>query len=159
MTESLYLPEFLNGLTLVAGPRGLRAIRFGRQGGADERGPMVLDAGRQLREYFNGERHSFDLPLDLEGSPFQLAVWRALMEIPYAKTSSYRGIAIAVNRPKGFQAIGQANTRNPIPIIVPCHRVVNADGSLGGYGGGLDRKRELLQLEAKHAHRFRETAA
>jgi methylated-DNA-[protein]-cysteine S-methyltransferase len=120
---------------------------------------MVLRAERQLREYFNGERRLFDIPLDLEGTPFQLAVWRALMEIPYAKTSSYRHIAIAVDRPRGFQAIGQANTRNPVPIIVPCHRVINADGSLGGYGGGLDRKKELLRLEAEHAHRFRETAA
>src|SRR4051812_18110300 len=120
---------------------------------------MVVIAERQLREYFKGERRSFDLPLDLEGTPFQLAVWRALQDIPYAKTSSYRDIAIAVNRPRGFQAIGQANTRNPVPIVVPCHRVINADGSLGGYGGGLDRKRELLHLEAAHAHRFRETAA
>jgi O-6-methylguanine DNA methyltransferase len=159
MTESLYLPEFLAGLTLLAGPRGLRAIQFGERSGADMPGPVVLSAGRQLREYFNGERRSFDVPLDLEGTPFQLAVWRALLEIPYAQTSSYRDIAIAVNRPKGFQAIGQANTRNPIPIIVPCHRVVNADGSPGGYGGGPDRKRELLQLEAAHAHRFRETTA
>lgn len=159
MTESLYLPEFLAGLTLLASPRGLRVIQFGERGGTDKPGPMVLSAERQLREYFNGERRSFDIPLDLEGTPFQLAVWRALLEIPYAKTRSYRDIAIAVNRPKGFQAIGQANTRNPIPIIVPCHRVVNADGSLGGYGGGRDRKRELLRLKAQHAHRFRETAA
>jgi methylated-DNA-[protein]-cysteine S-methyltransferase len=143
----------------LAGPGGLCAIRFGERVGADKPGPVVLDAERQLREYFNGERNSFDIALDLEGSPFQLLVWRALLRIPYAKTSSYRDVAIEVNRPKGFQAIGQANTRNPIPIIVPCHRVINADGSLGGYGGGTDRKRRLLQLEAQHAHRFRETAA
>jgi len=155
----LYLADFLAGLTLEASPRGLRAIRFGRRLGVDQPGPMVLTAERQLREYFSGDRRSFDLPLDLEGTPFQLTVWRALQEIPYAKTSSYRDIAIVVNRPRGYQAIGQANTRNPVPIVVPCHRVINADGSLGGYGGGLDRKRELLQLEAAHAHRFRETAA
>jgi methylated-DNA-[protein]-cysteine S-methyltransferase len=155
----LYLPEFLAGLTLLAGPRGLRAIHFGRQQGADNPGPTVFNAERQLREYFVGKRCSFDIPLDLEGSPFQLAVWRALQEIPYAKTTSYLEIAVAVRRPRGFQAIGQANTRNPVPIIVPCHRVIKADGSLGGYGGGLDRKRELLELEARHAHRFRETAA
>ncbi|HVW83455.1 MAG TPA: MGMT family protein, partial [Bryobacteraceae bacterium] len=79
------------------------------------------------------------------------AVWRALMAIPYGQTASYRDIAVAVGRPKGFQAIGQANTRNPIPIIVPCHRVINADGSLGGYGGGVDRKRALLEMERRYA--------
>ena len=86
-------------------------------------------------------------------------MWKALTAIPYARTASYRDIALAVDRPRGFQAIGQANTRNPIAIVVPCHRVINADGSMGGYGGGLDRKRILLELEQTHAHRFRETAA
>lgn len=117
-------------------------------------------AEQQLRAYFAGTLHRFEIPLDLIGTPFQLAVWNTLTEIPYARTASYRDIAFAVDRPKGFQAIGQANTRNPIPIIVPCHRVINADGSLGGYGGGIDRKIQLLQLEQHHhAQRFRETAA
>jgi O-6-methylguanine DNA methyltransferase len=158
MTESRHIPDLLGGLTLVTGPRGLRAIDFGGPQGAASNS-LLLETERQLREYATGRRFTFDLPLDLLGTPFQLAVWRALAEIPYAETRSYRDIATAVGRPGGFQAIGQANTRNPIPIVIPCHRVINADGSLGGYGGGLDRKRTLLTLERTHAQRFRETAA
>lgn len=153
MTEILYLPDLLAGLTIEAGPQGLRSIHFGRRDGDEVAGPTVWMAERQLREYFAGERFAFDLPLDLAGTSFQLAVWRALTAIPYAGTCSYRDIAIAVDRPKGFQAIGQANTRNPIPIIVPCHRVINADGSMGGYGGGVERKRALLEMEKGYAGR------
>ena len=153
MTELLYLPDVLAGLTIEAGPRGLRSIHFGRRDGADAAGPTVRMAERQLREYFAGERLAFDLALDLAGTSFQLAVWRALTAIPYGGTCSYRDIAMAVGRPKGFQAIGQANTRNPIPIVVPCHRVINADGSMGGYGGGVERKRVLLEMEKGYAGR------
>lgn len=153
MTELLYLPDLLAGLTIEAGPRGLRSIHFGRRDGVEAVGSTVRMAERQLREYFAGERFAFDLPLDLVGTAFQLAVWRALTAIPYAGTCSYRDVAIAVDRPKGFQAIGQANTRNPIPIVVPCHRVINADGSVGGYGGGVERKRVLLEMEKGYAGR------
>jgi len=159
ISESIYLPDLLGGILLEAGARGIRTIRFDPSLTADNPGPVVRAAERQLREFLAGERFAFDLPLDLAGTPFQLEVWKALARIPYAATSSYRDIARAVNRPKGFQAIGQANTRNPLPVIVPCHRVINADGSMGGYGGGLDRKRQLLELEKRHAQRFRETAA
>jgi O-6-methylguanine DNA methyltransferase len=159
MTQFLHLPELLGGLTLEASAAGLRAIRFGGSATSSGTNPVLLEAERQLREYAAGRRFTFDLPLDLIGTPFQFAVWRALAEIPYAETRSYRDIANAVGRPKGFQAIGQANTRNPLPIVVPCHRVINADGSLGGYGGGLDRKRTLLTLERTNDRRFRETAA
>ena len=160
MTEVLHLPDILLGLTLEAGLRGLRVIRFTSIAPPQQSpGPTVLLAERQLREYLKGDRELFDIPLDPEGTPFQLEVWRALSAIPYAETRSYRDIAVAVNRPKGFQAIGQANTSNPLPVIVPCHRVINADGSLGGYGGGLERKKILLELERRHAQRFRETAA
>lgn len=158
-TEALYLSDLLGGLSLEATPRGLSKIHFGEPRTPDNPGPFVLQTERELREYFAGDRRSFGVPLDLTGTPFQLAVWRALTRIPYAGTSSYRDIAVAVDRPKGYQAIGQANTRNPIPIIVPCHRVINADGSMGGYGGGAERKHNLLELEKLHAHRFRETAA
>jgi methylated-DNA-[protein]-cysteine S-methyltransferase len=158
--ESLYLPDLLDGLTLAATARGLSRIHFGESAViGSPGGPFVRKTERQLREFFAGERFLFDLELDPEGTPFQLEVWRALTKIPYAGTCSYRNIAIAVDRPKGYQAIGQANTRNPIPIIVPCHRVINADGSMGGYGGGPDRKHRLLELEKRNAHRFRETAA
>jgi methylated-DNA-[protein]-cysteine S-methyltransferase len=159
VNESVFIAGLLGGITLQASAKGLRAIRFGDRTEPDEPGPVVLAAAQQLHEYFAGTRHRFDVPLDLIGTPFQLEVWRVLTQIPYARTASYRDIALAVDRPKGAQAIGQANTRNPIPIIVPCHRVVNADGSLGGYGGGMNRKMELLQLERQYAQRFRETAA
>jgi O-6-methylguanine DNA methyltransferase len=159
MGETLFLPDLFGGLTLEAGRTGLRAIRFGEAQGNAGPNQILMEAERQLREYAAGRRFVFHLPLAPEGTPFQLAVWRALAEIPYAETRSYRDIARAVERPKGFQAIGQANTRNPLPIVIPCHRVINADGSMGGYGGGLERKQTLLLLEQKHAHRFRETAA
>ncbi|PDO11400.1 MAG: hypothetical protein BLM47_02805 [Candidatus Reconcilbacillus cellulovorans] len=102
---------------------------------------------RQLREYFAGARRAFDLELDLRGTPFQLAVWRALCGIPYGETRSYGDVARAVGRPKACRAVGAANHVNPVSIVVPCHRVVGADGALVGYGGGLDRKERLLALE------------
>lgn len=159
MYYSLYLPDVLGGITLTAGASGLRSIRFGKLSGVSPINLVLEEASRQIREYFDGDRFDFDLPLELEGSEFQLAVWRALLNIPYGQTRSYRDMAVAVNRPKGFQAIGQANTSNPLPIIVPCHRVINADGSMGGYGGGLDRKRALLTLEQRHAHLVRKATA
>ena len=159
MTETLYLPDVALGVGLEAGPRGLRVIRFGAKVTADRPGPVVRLAEQQLREYVAGKRAVFDLPLDPEGSEFQLEVWQALRRIPYGQTRSYRDIARAVNRPKGFQAIGQANTRNPLPIVVPCHRVIAVDGTMGGYGGGLERKRLLLETESRYADRFPETAA
>jgi O-6-methylguanine DNA methyltransferase len=158
-TESRYLPDLLGGITLVAGPRGLRAIDFHGSPGAAATNSALLEAERQLCEYFEGRRFVFDLELDLEGTPFQIAVWQAVAAIPYAETRSYREIARAVNRPKGFRAMGQANGRNPIPIVIPCHRVINSSGAMGGYGGGLDRKRTLLDLEHRHAQRYRETTA
>ena len=144
---------------MTAGEIGLRSIRFGKLSGISSSNPVLDSAARQLSEYFDGDRFRFDIPLELEGSEFQLAVWRALVDIPYGQTRSYRDMAVAVNRPKGFQAIGQANNTNPVPIIVPCHRVINADGSMGGYGGGLERKRALLTLEQQNAHLFRKATA
>ena len=155
----LCLPDLLGGLTLIAGPKGLRAIRFECADAGADSDPILRQAEIQLREYAAGERAVFAVPLDPVGTAFQLEVWRALAAIPYAETRSYRDIALAVNRPKGFQAIGQANTRNPLPIVIPCHRVINADGSLGGYGGGIERKKALLAIEEQYAHRFRQTAA
>jgi O-6-methylguanine DNA methyltransferase len=145
--ETLYLPDLLSGITIQAERGILSAIHFGTRQ-ADRAGACVREVEKQLREYLRGARETFDLPLDLRGTPFQLRVWRALLEIPYGRTASYRDIANAIGCVKGYQAIGQANHRNPIPIVVPCHRVIAADGSIGGYGGGLDRKRELLNVEA-----------
>ena len=113
------------------------------------RDPSALaDVRSELGEYFAGERTRFDVPLVLRGSPFQVRVWRALQEIPYGRTASYGELARRVGRPSGARAVGLANGRNPIAVIVPCHRVIGADGSLTGYGGGLERKRRLLELEA-----------
>jgi methylated-DNA-[protein]-cysteine S-methyltransferase len=104
-------------------------------------------AAQQLREYFSGSRTGFDVPLALRGSTFQVQVWRALQEVPYGETTSYAGIARAIGRPAAVRAVGAANGRNPISIIVPCHRIIGADGSLTGYGWGVDRKAWLLDHE------------
>ncbi len=103
----------------------------------------------ELADYFAGRRASFQIELDTGGSPFQAAVWRALREIPYGRTSSYRDIAERIGRPRAIRAVGAANGRNPVSIIVPCHRVIGADGSLTGYAGGLPAKRYLLGLEGQ----------
>jgi methylated-DNA-[protein]-cysteine S-methyltransferase len=101
----------------------------------------------QLDEYFDGTRTAFDLPLRLEGTPFQVEVWEQLRRIPYGETISYGELARRVHRPEAARAVGSANGQNPIAIVVPCHRVIGADGSLTGFGGGLDWKRRLLDLE------------
>ena len=108
------------------------------------------DAIGQLTDYFAGERMEFDLELDLVGTDFQRRVWAALLTIPYGETRSYGEIADQVGSPGAFRAVGLANGHNPIGIIVPCHRVIGANGSLTGYGGGIDRKRALLALEKSH---------
>jgi len=107
------------------------------------------EAVKQLDEYFAGERREFDLPLRLDGTEFQLLVLQELQQIPYGETLSYRDIAERIGRPKAMRAVGAANGRNPIPIIVPCHRVIGAGGDLTGFGGGLDTKEALLRLEAE----------
>lgn len=110
--------------------------------------PILTQTRRQLEAYFAGQLQVFNLPLHLkEGSDFQKQVWQALAQIPYGQTMTYRQVAALVGRPKACRAVGQANHRNPISIILPCHRVIGADGGLTGYGGGLDRKRRLLELE------------
>ena len=102
---------------------------------------------KELQEYFEGKRREFTVPLDLRGTDFQKKCWRALLKIPYGKVRTYAQIAKSVDCPQGFRAVGMANHDNPVPIIVPCHRVLASDGTLGGYGGGLDVKRKLLELE------------
>jgi methylated-DNA-[protein]-cysteine S-methyltransferase len=101
----------------------------------------------ELENYFSGERREFTFPLDLRGRDFQLACWRALLAIPYGETRTYADVARAVGKPNAFRAVGMANNRNPIAIVVPCHRVIASNGTLCGYGGGLDVKRKLLELE------------
>ena len=109
--------------------------------------PLLGRGRRELLEYLAGERRDFDLPLSPRGTPFQLRVWRALRDIPWGQTRTYRDIALAVDCPRGFRAVGMANHRNPIPILIPCHRVVGSGGTLTGYAGGLALKRALLKLE------------
>ena len=139
---------------------GLRRIWFY---GADTALPVPAEwhrladpafgAGEQLAAYFSGERVEFDLPLDARGTPFQRRVWQALTEIPYGATSTYGEIARSLGRPKSARAVGGANRRNPLPVVVPCHRVIGAGGSLTGYAGGLRIKRFLLDLEAGSSSR------
>ena len=109
--------------------------------------PLIKEACRQLSEYLKGERKTFDLPLNPKGTDFQKCVWRALCDIPYGETRTYKQIAEAIGNPKAVRAVGMANNRNPITIIVPCHRVIGANGKLVGYGGGLEMKEFLLRLE------------
>ena len=131
----------------------LPAARYPRRIGDDwERDDAAFDDVRtQLNEYFAGTRQQFDLPLNAQGNAFQRAVWQTLSEIPYGETTSYGKVAASIGHPDGARAVGVANGQNPIPIIVPCHRVIGADGSLTGYGGGLPAKRWLLDHEARHA--------
>lgn len=165
--EPIYVQEMdspIGMLTLASSTIGLCAVEFG--GVADistrlsawaqrtygravlQRHPERLQgAMRQLEQYFRGERKSFDLVLDMQGTPFQLEVWRALIDIPYGEARSYKQIAAAIGRPQAVRAVGGANNRNPLPLIAPCHRVIGSDGRLVGYGGGMGKKITLLELE------------
>jgi methylated-DNA-[protein]-cysteine S-methyltransferase len=135
----------LRRATFLSGDHG----RDPRRDWADAvRNGKAAAAAAQLRQYFAGERRSFDLPLALEGSEFQQKVWRALLEVPYGQTASYGEIARRIGMPGRARAVGRANGSNPIPVVVPCHRIIGSDGTLTGYGGGLHIKRYLLELES-----------
>jgi methylated-DNA-[protein]-cysteine S-methyltransferase len=157
MTQMLYtIIDSPIGELLLAG-NGSSLSRLDMRGG---RRPIAIPATwrrdddafevarAQLREYFDGTRRAFDVPLTLRGNPFELRVWEALQEIPYGETISYGQIARQLGAPAAARAVGLANGRNPVAVIVPCHRVIGADGTLTGYGGGLERKRFLLDLES-----------
>jgi len=141
-------------LTLVAEDGALVALSMGEEPAVDvgelDDGALAGIAG-QLSAYFRGERRDFDVPLAPPGTPFQQRVWAELRAIPYGETRSYGELAVAIGRPTAARAVGMANARNPIGIVVPCHRVVGADGTLTGYAGGLARKEALLDLERAHA--------
>lgn len=140
-------------LTLVASDTGLRKILWADQ--ADDAGDAEVDDGHpvleatasQLTAYFAGERHTFDLPLDLIGTDFQKQAWLALADVPYGETTSYGEQAERIGRKGAFRAVGAANGKNPVPIVLPCHRIVGANGALTGFAGGLDIKQQLLALE------------
>ncbi len=145
-------------IEIAAGDAGITAIDFLREG--DRRTPpepepgapsALGDCAAQLGEYFSGLRRVFDVPLHLGGTPFQRKAWEALLAIPFGKTATYKDIAAAVGNPNSTRAVGGANHRNPVSIIVPCHRVIGSDGRLTGYGGGLWRKEWLLAHERRHA--------
>ena len=123
--------------------------RFYRGGCGTDDSPLLREAERQLRAYFRGERRTFELPLAPHGTAFQKAVWAALLEIPYGETRSYAEIAAKTGKPRACRAVGMANKRNPLPVFIPCHRVIGADGSLTGYAGGLEIKAALLALESQ----------
>lgn len=137
-------------LTIVACDQGITAISFGVISGtcgAPATHPLLSEAVHQLREYFAGALRSFNLPILLEGTAFQKSVWEVLMDIPYGETISYGEQARRLGNPAAVRAVGLANGRNPVPIVVPCHRVIGANGMLTGYGGGLAIKEALLALE------------
>jgi methylated-DNA-[protein]-cysteine S-methyltransferase len=157
-----YLQTPIGDLLLAGDENALSLIGFAR--GAMRHDPEpdwiynekpFTDARRQLQEYFAGERKEFDLALQLTGTEFQVRVLEELQRIPYGETTSYADIAERIGRPKAMRAVGAANGRNPIPIIVPCHRVIGSSGDLTGFGGGLDTKEALLRLEAENSDLLR----
>jgi methylated-DNA-[protein]-cysteine S-methyltransferase len=159
MLHSTIHPTPVGELTLVASDRGLRAViwptsslRGARVSGRPHRNPdhPILKATvRQLDEYFAGDRTTFDIPLDLEGTRFQVAAWRSLARIPFGTTTTYGRQAAGLGIPNAARAVGAANGANPVCIVLPCHRVIGSDGSLTGFGGGLPIKRWLLDHEAR----------
>jgi len=147
-----YLNSPVGRLRLVSDGHHLTAIEWENlqaadPGGEDQTDPALTACASQLGEYFAGKRRSFDLPLSPSGTPFQKSVWATLATIPYGELRSYRDIARSLNNPKAVRAVGAANGRNPLPIVVPCHRVIGSDGSLTGFAGGLEAKQVLLRLE------------
>lgn len=145
-----YLNSPLGTLTLCCEDDHLEEIRFGKQPpeNAEHKSSRTLDAAaRQLKEYFAGERQTFDLPLSPRGTEFQRQVWRQLQAIPYGETRSYQWQASRMGKPRATRAVGAANGRNPIPIVIPCHRVIGSNGKLTGYAGGLHIKQQLLRIE------------
>ncbi|MDO7282709.1 methylated-DNA--[protein]-cysteine S-methyltransferase [Shouchella clausii] len=164
--KQMYVKEMespLGLLSIVASERGVCQIHFGEINKAQVTAKLSkagirpqwipldenedLDICGQLREYFNGLRVEFDADIDLIGTPFQLKVWKELQNIGYGKTKSYKDIAQAIGAPKAVRAVGGANNQNPLPILIPCHRVIGSNGAMVGYGGGLTKKQLLLGLE------------
>lgn len=169
--ETVHTAEFespIGRLRIASTGKGLAYLGLPRSGGRGFAGWLARaapdakrsaafapnrDAIRQVLEYLEGKRTEFELSLDLRGTPFQNTVWQALLAIPYGETRSYAEIARSVGNPEAVRAVGTANGANPVPLIVPCHRVIQSGGKLGGYGGGLDLKRRLLAMEQTLRHR------
>lgn len=145
-------------LKLVASEKGLVAILWENDGPRrvvlgdlrdDDRQPILVETERQLKEYFEGRRQGFSIPLDIRGTPFQKNVWEALLAIPFGETRSYGQLAKQLGRPSAMRAVGAASGRNPISIVVPCHRVIGSSGELTGFAGGLETKAQLLKIESE----------
>lgn len=148
------MPSDMGDVTIQASDDGITGIWFATHttmplalGERSDTHPILVRALQQLQEYFAAKREVFDLPIDVRGTPFQLSVWKALAQIPYGKTCSYAQIAYAIGKPTAVRAVGAANGKNPVSIVVPCHRVIGANGRLTGYAGGIERKIGLLNLE------------
>ncbi len=143
-------------LTIITSPKGLHAVLWDNEPNnlkkyaRSKNEKTILQTKKQLKEYFEGKRKVFDLPLVLDGTDFQIQAWKQLSKIPYAKTLSYGEQAAKIGDKNKARAVGMANGKNPISIIIPCHRVIGANGKLVGFGGGLDKKEYLLKLEQRH---------
>lgn len=148
--RALSFPSPLGTLTAYEDGGCIVMLSFADSECAQSVTPLLQKTERELNEYFSGCRREFTLPLAPSGTEFQRGVWEALLHIPYGETASYRDIAARVGAPAACRAVGGANGKNPLPILIPCHRVIAADGTLGGYSGGLWRKEYLLELEKKH---------
>lgn len=155
MSKTLFYTFYegtIGTLTLFENSNALEKICFGAvhdKSYVQKNTELLTQAAEQLSEYFNGLRREFTVPLNPKGTAFQVKVWNALSAIPYGTTKTYKDIAIECGNPKACRAVGMANNKNPIPIIIPCHRVIGASGSLVGYAGGLDIKKQLLSLETQ----------
>ena len=152
-----YLSLPMTRLAIEANDEAITGVGFISDvyGDDSQSSELTRHAADQLREYFAGSRKAFDIPLAPHGTPFQQSVWDVMLSIPYGGTMSYGQIAAAIGKPLAVRAVGMASGRNPIAIIIPCHRVVGADGKLVGYGGGIDVKRALLDLERDHSNTIR----
>lgn len=156
--ENTYFYESKIGLIMIKeNNKKIREIHFNkeeiRKDLESNKSPLIKETIEQLEEYLQGKRKSFDIPLDPKGTEFQKSVWNELLKIPYGETCSYGEIAKRIGNPKAARAIGMANNRNPISIVIPCHRVIGASGKLVGYGGGIAIKEKLLNLEKENLNR------
>lgn len=150
MKRCCKIHTMIGKLTLVADEESVKEIRFGweiKEGEKEENHPLLQWTRRELEEYFQGKRKELSVPLKPDGTEFQKKVWKALTEIPYGETRTYGEVAAAVGNDKASRAVGMANHCNPIPVIIPCHRVIGKNGKLTGYAGGLEKKTALLDLE------------
>lgn len=150
MINYYFYETIIGYLTISADEQGITDVSFGKRNPVHavcQETPVIKQAVSELQEYFEGRRREFTVPLHPQGTDFQLRVWQVLRAIPYGKTWSYKQVATAAGNPNASRAVGMANNRNPIAIIIPCHRVIGANGRLVGYAGGLDVKEKLLEIE------------